>query len=78
MIPHRDQPIPLNAVILANKNIQGHPEGSRLWAVKAISVLKSLDFKSTTHAPCLSYGCVNEELIIFLRMVDDFSIAYKQ
>jgi hypothetical protein len=74
---HLDQPLPLNAVIPAKKN-QGHPEGPRLWAVEAIAVLKSLDFKSTTHTPCLSYGYVNEELVIFLRMVDDFSIACKQ
>jgi hypothetical protein len=33
--------------------------------------------QSITHAPCLYYGTFNAEFVIFLLMVDDFSIGCK-
>jgi hypothetical protein len=59
------------------KNLQGHPEGPRLWSVRSHGVIIALAFKNTTHAPCLYYGTFNAEFVIFLRMVDDLSIGCK-
>jgi hypothetical protein len=69
--------LPPDAVVPVLKNLQGHPEGPRLWSVRSRGVLIALEFKNTTHAPCLYYGTFNAEFVIFLRMVDDFSIACK-
>jgi hypothetical protein len=64
-----------DAVVPVLKNLQGHPEGPNLWSVRSHGVLLALNFKNTTHAPCLYYGTFNAEFIIFLLMVDDFSIG---
>jgi hypothetical protein len=68
-------PLHPDAVAPVLKNLQGHPEGPRLWSVRSHGVLIALEFKNTTHAPCLYYGTFNAEFVIFLRMVDGFSIA---
>jgi hypothetical protein len=70
-------PIPPDAVVPVLNNLQGHPEGPRLSSVRSHGVLIALEFKKTTHAPCLYYGTFNTEFVIFLRMVDDFYIACK-
>jgi hypothetical protein len=70
-------PLPPDAVVPVLKNLQGHPEGPRLWSVRSHGVLIALEFKNTTHAPCLYYGTFNAEFVIFLQMVDDFSIGCK-
>jgi hypothetical protein len=70
-------PLPPDAVVPVLKNLQGHPEGPRFWSVQSHGVILPLDFKNTTHAPCLYYGTFNAEFVIFLRMVDDFSIVCK-
>jgi hypothetical protein len=70
-------PLPPGAVVHVLKNLQGRPEGPRLWSVRSHGVLIALEFKNTTHAHCLYYGTFNTEFAIFLRMVDDFSIACK-
>jgi hypothetical protein len=46
-------PLPPDAVFPVLKNLQGHPEGPRLWSVRSYGVLIALEFKNTTHAPCL-------------------------
>jgi hypothetical protein len=68
---------PPDAVVPVLKNLQSHPEGPRLWAIRCHAVLIVLNFKNTTHAPCLNHGIFNGEFVLFLRMVDDFSIACK-
>jgi hypothetical protein len=70
-------PLPPDAVVPVLNNLQGHTEGPRLWSVRSHGVLIALEFKNTTHAPCLYYGTFNVEFVIFLRMVDYFSIACK-
>jgi hypothetical protein len=47
--------IPLcpDAVVRVLKNLQGHPEDPHLWSVRSHSVLIALEFKNTTHDPCL-------------------------
>jgi hypothetical protein len=72
---HPDIPLPPDAVTPVNNNLQGHPEGSRLWDIKCHSVLLLLKFTPTTHAPCLYQGTFETDYILFLRQVDDFSVA---
>jgi hypothetical protein len=38
-------------------------------------IIIALKFKVTIHAPCLYHGTFNNDFILFLRIVDDFSIA---
>jgi hypothetical protein len=70
-------PLPPDAVVPVLKNLQVHPEGPRLWSVQSHGVLIALEFNNTTHAPCLYYGTFNTRYVIFLQIVDDFSIACK-
>jgi hypothetical protein len=72
---HPDTPLPLDAVTPVLKNLQGHPEGPRLWGINCHSVLIALDFTPTTHAPCLYQGTFNNEYVLFLRQVDDFDVG---
>jgi hypothetical protein len=72
---HPDTPLPPDAVTPVLKNLQGHPEGPRLWGIKCHNVLITLDFTPTTHAPCLSQGTFNNNYVLFLRQVDDFSVG---
>jgi hypothetical protein len=74
---HPDIPLPPNAVVPVLKNLQGRPEGPRLWAIRCHVVLIVLKFKNITHALCLYHGIFHDEFVLFLRMVDDFSIACK-
>jgi hypothetical protein len=53
---HPDTPLPTYAVTPVNKNLQGHPEGPRLWGMKCHGVLLMIEFTRTTHAPCMYQG----------------------
>eukprot|EP00934_Nitzschia_sp_Nitz4_P003732 Nitzschia sp. Nitz4//scaffold38_size140716//78423//80572//NITZ4_003148-RA/size140716-snap-gene-0.165-mRNA-1//-1//CDS//3329550081//3722//frame0 len=70
-------PIPSGYIIPVEKNMQGHPEGPRLWALHITTILiEQLRFKATTHEPCLYYKYNDERrLILVLRQVDDFLIG---
>jgi hypothetical protein len=59
-------PLPPDVVVPVLKNLQGHPEAPRLWSVRSHGVIIALEFKNTTHAPCLYYGTFNTEFVIFL------------
>jgi hypothetical protein len=72
---HPDTPLHPDAVTPINKNLQWHPEGPRLWGIKYHRVLLMLKFKPTTHAQCLYQGTFEMEYVLFLRQVDDFSVA---
>jgi hypothetical protein len=72
-------PIPAGYVIPILKNLQGHPEGPRLWDnhIRGI-ICNSLGFKTTTHEQCFYYKrSKTDGLILILRQVDDFIIAAK-
>jgi hypothetical protein len=71
---HPDIPLPPDAIVPVLKKLQGHPEGPRIWGVRCHGVLIALKFKATPCAPCLYHGTFNNEFILFLRIVDDFSI----
>jgi hypothetical protein len=69
--------LPPNAVFPVLKNLQGHPEGRSLWAIRCHSVSRKLKFKNTPHAPCLYHGNFNGEFVLFLHMVDFLPIECK-
>ena len=51
-------------------------KASRAWATLIDSILKTkLQFKATTHEPCLYSGNFQGERLLFLRQVDDFAVA---
>ena len=71
-------PIPHGWVIPIHKNLQGHPEGPRLWNKYIDTILQKLQFHRTTHEQCLYYQHhPTDGLILILRQVDDFIIAAK-
>ena len=71
-------PIPHGWVIPIKKNLQGHPEGPRLWNKYIDNILNDLKFQRTTHEGCLYYQHhAKHGLILILRQVDDFIIAAK-
>jgi hypothetical protein len=69
--------IPEGYVIPIKKNLQGHPEGPRLWHKHIHGLLTNkMNFQSCTHEPCIYYKHDPEKgLILILRQVDDFIIA---
>lgn len=68
--------IPEGHVIRARRALQGHPESARQWALLIDGILRhKLNFKPTTHEPCLYSGTYENTNILFLRQVDDFAIA---
>jgi hypothetical protein len=70
------QPLLPGQAIPILKNLQGHPEAPRQGSIHIDKILvRKLALTSTTHAACLYRGTVAGESILFLRQVDDFSIA---
>jgi len=57
--------------------LQGHPKSPRLWAAINDKILRgpTLNFKSTTHEPCLYRGEMDGDSVFLLRQVDDFAVA---
>jgi hypothetical protein len=72
-------PIPEGYVIPILKNLQGHPEGPRLWDIHIRGIVcDKLGFAHTTHEQCLYFKRTEAAgLILILRQVDDFIIAAK-
>ena len=70
-------PIPEGYVMPVLKNLQGHPEGPRLWDKHISKLVKEeLGFNATTHEPCLYYKHDrNKGLILILRQVDGLLLA---
>ena len=72
----KQDPIPAGYVVPILRNLQGHPEGPRLWNKHADQLIRSLGYKQTTHEPCLYYKMNdNGRLVLILRQVDDFIIG---
>jgi hypothetical protein len=71
-------PIPKEcSVVQVCKAIQGHPESPRLWEKHIDRILRDMNFIPTRHEPCLYRGNVDGNTVLFLRQVDDFSVAAK-
>jgi hypothetical protein len=68
-------PIPHGYVIPILSSMQGHPELPRLWEKHANAILREIGLVPTHHEPCLSTGNIHGTRVIFLRQVDDFTIA---
>jgi hypothetical protein len=60
-------PLPCDAVIPIDKNLQGHPEGPRQWSIHIDRILRvHFGLTLTTHAPCLYCGVLQGPCILFL------------
>lgn len=62
-------------MIPVHKALQGHPEAGALWEKHIVGILRDPDFKSTAHKCNLYRGCVDEELALICRQVNDFAVA---
>ena len=70
------EPIPEGYVVQVLHALQGHPESPRLWATMIDKIIREIaQLKPCTHEPCLYYGIVDNEIVLFLRQVDDFAVA---
>jgi hypothetical protein len=67
--------IPDGMVIPVMRAMQGHPESPRLWEKWCDKMVKELQFKPTTHEPCLYSGYIRGHKCYFKRQVDDFELA---
>lgn len=69
-------PIPKECTVVpVCKAIQGHPKSPRLWEKHIDKILREMNFTPTRHEPCLYWGTVDGNIVLFLRQVDDFSVA---
>jgi hypothetical protein len=55
--------------------MQGHRESPRLWEKHADKILQEIGLTPTVHEPCLYSGTFNDQRVLFLRQVDDLTIA---
>jgi len=68
--------IPKGHVLIVHHAIQGHPESPRLWSTFIDEIIQNkLCFTPTTHEKCLYKGTFEGKEVLFLRQVDDFSVA---
>eukprot|EP00804_Cyclotella_cryptica_P003795 CCRYP_008951-RA/>CCRYP_008951-RA protein AED:0.18 eAED:0.18 QI:0/0/0/1/0/0.5/2/0/368 len=74
-VHNRHEPIPDGYVIPVMRTMQGHPKSPRLWEKWCNNMVKSHNFKPTTHEPCLYSGIWNGEKCNFKRQVDHFEFA---
>ena len=68
-------PIPHGHVIPILSAMQGHPEAPRLWEIHADKILHGIGLVPKTHEPRLYSGVIDNDRILLLRQVDDFSVA---
>ena len=62
-------------VILVQRAMQGHPEAPRLWKKHIHKILRDLGLTPTIHEPCMYSGMSDNERVLFMRQVDNFSRA---
>jgi hypothetical protein len=55
--------------------MQGHPESPRLWEKHADKILRDIGLTPTVHEPCLYSGVINNNRVLSMWQVDDFTIA---
>jgi hypothetical protein len=55
--------------------MQGHPDSPHLWEKHADAILHELGRTPTVHELCLYSGTIDGKRIVFMRQVDDFTIA---
>lgn len=69
------KPIMEGNVIPVMCAMQGHHESPRLWEKWCDNIVKSHNFKPTTHEHCLYSGIWHGEKCYFKLQVDDFAFA---
>ena len=69
------KPLPKGWVLPVNHAIQGHPESPRLWEQHINTILYKMGFKNTTHERNIYSNIVDGHKVLFLRQVDNFSVA---
>jgi len=75
----RRPPIPPEyTVVRVHNAIQGHPESPRLWEKLIDKILCNIGLKPTKHEPCLYHGRYKGHYMLFMRQVDDSTIATTQ
>ncbi len=62
-------------IILILSGMQGHPESPRLWEKHADKILCKIGLTPTIHEPCLYSGTFNDNHVLFMLQVDDFTMA---
>ena len=68
--------IPKGYVLRVKHAIQGHPEAPRLWSIFIDNIIQDkIQLVPTTHEQCLYHGTFQGKKVLFLRQVDDFSVA---
>jgi hypothetical protein len=55
--------------------MQGHPELPPLWQKHANAILRKLGLTPTIHEPCLYFGIIAGQHVVFMRQVDNFAIV---
>jgi hypothetical protein len=55
--------------------MQGHPESPQLWEKHTDAILCELGLTPTVHEPCLYFGTISGNQVIFKCQVDNFAIA---
>ena len=68
-------PIPPGHVIPVLKNLQGHPEAPRQWALHINMCINCHCLRAVTHAKCLYIGRIRDSVVLILRQVNDFAIG---
>ena len=72
----KGEDIPKGSVLRVQHAIQGHPEAPRLWSVFIDEIIQTkIKLTPTTHEQCLYHGEFQGKKVLFLRQVDDFSVA---
>jgi hypothetical protein len=69
------KPIPPGYVILVLLAMQGHPESLCLWESLIDKILCNMGFTPTVHEPCFYSGLINDQRVLFMHQVNDFTIA---
>jgi hypothetical protein len=68
-------PIPTGQVIPILLAMQRHPESPRLWEKHADKVLGDISLTPMVHEPCLYSGVINNNRVLFMWQVNNFTIA---
>jgi hypothetical protein len=68
-------PIPDDPVIPVLGAMQGHPESPRHWEKHIDWILRDIGLTPTIHEPCIYFGLILRERVLFMRQVGDFAIS---
>ncbi len=64
-------------VVRVNNAIQGHLDLPHWWEKNINKILHQPHVASTAHKPCLYAGEIQNQRVLFLQQVDDFTVVAK-